>query len=465
MVFSSMVFIFLFLPIVCMLYYAIPNLTYRNVILCASSLFFYAWGEPSYVVLMLFSIMFNFICGRAIEKSVWHRKAWFVFTVVVNVLLLCVFKYTGFIVRNVNVLLPIDIPVPSITLPIGISFYTFQALSYIIDVYRREVRAQRNIIDLTLYISLFPQLIAGPIIRYSDIRDEIEYRTVSFTEVIDGLMQFITGLAAKVIIANNMAVVADSVFADYKNASAIVMWLAAIAYTLQIYFDFSGYSRMAIGLGKMFGFHFTENFDYPYTATSITDFWRRWHITLSTWFRDYVYIPLGGNRGSTWMLIRNITVTWMLTGLWHGAEWNFILWGLYYAVLLLVEKIIIGKKRMKKIPAWLGRCVTMFFVVIGWVLFKTTNSADIPSVFIRLFTPSHVSTVQYFAEHAAVLSKLLLLPIAVAAALPLWKKWTKSNHRKNKGYAVEITVACVLFVISICMLVASTYNPFIYFRF
>ncbi len=461
-----MIFIFAFLPILCILYYLVPDRAYRNVLLCAASLLFYAWGEPRYIFLMIASITANYFFGLLIERSgaVNKRKLFLALAVVCNILALGFFKYSGFFIKNFNILFHTSFHMQNLPLPIGISFYTFQALSYIIDVYRQKTQAQKNFLNLMLYISLFPQLIAGPIVRYTDIENEIRERRESFDSFINGLEQFIIGLAAKVIIANNMAVIADAVFADYKNANAAILWIAAAAYTFQIYFDFAGYSRMAIGLGRMFGFHFPQNFNYPYLANSITEFWRRWHITLSSWFRDYVYIPLGGSRCSRIKLVRNILITWMLTGFWHGAEWNFILWGLYYGLLLLIEKLYTGRL-MAKLPAAISTALTLFFVIMGWVLFRTTNSSDLFSIFTRLFTPAAVSTGQYIAEHADTMSKLFFFIPAVGASLPQLRTLYRKLHSSTGGFAVELFCMICLFVLSVCLLIASTYNPFIYFRF
>jgi len=465
MLFSSLTFIFIFLPVVCALYFVWNNRLYRNVLLCAASLLFYAWGEPVYIFLMLFSIVLNYASAIFIDrwKGQPRRKVLFVITVVLNLLLLGFFKYVPFFIRNVNFFFHANLKVPQIALPIGISFYTFQALSYVIDVYRKKVSAQKNVLHMALYISLFPQLIAGPIVRYTDVAKEIGDRSETFDDFIAGLKMFMVGLGAKVILANNMAVVADSVFADTAKASTLVLWLASLAYTLQIYFDFAGYSRMAIGLGRMFGFHFPENFNDPYTADSITEFWRRWHMTLSSWFRDYVYIPLGGNRCSAQRHIFNILVTWLLTGFWHGAEWNFMVWGVYYGLLLVAEKYAVmplrqklsassdNKARAVKIASWI---VTLFFVVFGWVLFRTESLNSLASVISHLFTRSSISTATYFAEHADNMSKLFFMIPAVACCVPACKKIFSNTY-----------VALAVFVLSACMLIASTYNPFIYFRF
>jgi alginate O-acetyltransferase complex protein AlgI len=467
MVFSSMVFIFLFLPLLCAAYFLMPGRVWRNVLLCCASLLFYAWGEPRYIVLMLISIAANYCFARVIDRdgvSDSRRIILLVAAVSVNLAILFFFKYAGFFTAVVNSAAGTSFSVISVPLPVGISFYTFQALSYIVDVYRRKTAAQKNFLNLTLYIALFPQLIAGPIVRYTDIEAEINCRKETFGDFIAGLEQFIVGLAAKVVIANNMAVIADRIFADYKNTSTAVLWIAAIAYAFQIFFDFSGYSRMAVGLGRMFGFHFPENFKYPYTACSITDFWRRWHITLSSWFKDYVYIPLGGNRGSKVQLIRNMLITWMLTGFWHGASWNFILWGAYYGVLLIIEKIWLGRI-LEKLPRFVTIPVTLFFVCIGWVLFRTTAVHDIPVLFVRLFTPSTISTVRYIAEHADIFGRMVFFIPAVLASTSVLKPIYERMHQTTAGYGIELLIIFFLFFISVCLLVASTYNPFIYFRF
>jgi alginate O-acetyltransferase complex protein AlgI len=466
MLFSSMIFIFVFLPVLCVAYYSVPSRSYRNILLCAASLLFYAWGEPRYILLMMASIAVNYLFGIQIEKNTSHsgRKLFLILAVICNLGALGFFKYAGFFVRNINYFCHTSVYDPGFPLPIGISFYTFQALSYIIDVYWKKTEAQKNFLNLTLYITLFPQLIAGPIVRYIEIENEINNRHESFNNFINGLKQFIIGLAAKVIIANNMAVIADTIFKDYKNSSCMILWIAAIAYTFQIYFDFAGYSRMAIGLGRMFGFHFPQNFNYPYISGSITDFWRRWHITLSSWFRDYVYIPLEGSRCSRTKFIRNIIITWMLTGFWHGAEWNFILWGLYYALLLLIEKLLTGKI-IAKLPRLLTIVISMFFVVIGWVLFRITGIADLGNILYRMFTSSDISTRQYIAEHASVMSKSFFFIPAVIASTPVLKTVYGKIHVYTAGFAVELFCIICLFVVSVCMLVASTYNPFIYFRF
>lgn len=475
MVFSSLYFIFIFLPAITALYYVAkkicPNkIIIRNIILCLCSLFFYAWGEPLYVLLMLLSIICNFFFAKSRSKAV------FIIAIIFNLIFLFFFKYLGFAIENLNKMLSVlsqeaaPLKVPQLKLPIGISFYTFQALSYIIDVHRKKVEPQKNLISLALYISLFPQLIAGPIVRYTEIEREILERNDTFDNLINGLKDFILGLGCKVILANNLAVVADNILDSPELACSGIVWLSLISYAFQIYFDFSGYSRMAIGLGKMFGFRFPENFNYPYCADSITDFWRRWHMTLSGWFRDYVYIPLGGNRVSVIKHIRNIIITWLFTGFWHGASWNFVLWGLYYGILLIFEKYvtfrIVEKLPQEKMPYKIGkiliRLAALFLILFGWALFRMENLTQLSTVLKKLFiadTSASVSLIEFISQHADTCSKLIFLIPAVVCSLPVYKL----IFRKSEVF--ELIWCFVIFAISVCLLVASTYNPFIYFRF
>ena len=377
MVFSSIFFLFTFLPLSLLLYWMSPA-KIKNFTLLAVSLFFYAWGEPVYVLLMIASILTNFVFGIFIESELIKekravRRALFISAVVFNILILGFFKYYGFLAENINALFNADIAYSELPLPIGISFYTFQVLSYVIDVYIGKVRLQRNPVSFALYVTMFPQLIAGPIVRYSDIESQLEQRNVSAAKFGEGAQRFIQGLGKKVLIANSMGALWDITQAmDMTGISVFSAWLGIIAYTFQIYFDFSGYSDMAIGLGKMFGFEFMENFDHPYISRSVTEFWRRWHISLGTWFREYVYIPLGGNRCSRIRQIRNIMAVWMLTGLWHGASWNFVVWGIYYGCLLLIEKMFL-KKLIDNAPAIISHVYCMLAVIIGWVLFASRD--------------------------------------------------------------------------------------------
>ena len=463
MVFSSFTFLFLFLPITLFFYFIVKNRKWRNVILCLFSLLFYAWGEPVYILLMLFSIVFNFFGAILIDKSK-KRKLLLAGVVSINILALVIFKYTGFLINNVNSIFNITIKNPNIILPIGISFYTFQILSYVIDVYRKEVPVQRNIIKLATYISLFPQLIAGPIVRYQTIADEIDNRKESSELFVSGLRRFIIGLGKKVIIANKMALIADLLYGNVYGLGMASLWIAAISYTMQIYFDFSGYSDMAIGLGKIFGFHFLENFNYPYIANSITDFWRRWHISLSSWFKDYVYIPLGGNRCSKLKHIRNILIVWMLTGLWHGASWNFVLWGLYYGLLLILEKYVF-KKLLDKMPKVLKHIYTLFLVIIGWVLFRVENFKDLLYSLKNMFSFKSSNLFELLLNNTEILYSLLFIVIAIFAAIPLYKKFTEKIKDNKLLTILNDGLLYFIYIISIINLIASTYNPFIYFRF
>ena len=370
MVFSSTIFLCIFLPLVILGYYICPRKG-RNFFLLIASLIFYAWGEPKYVLLMIFSIIINYVFGLLMEK---HRqnsrrlKLMLVLSVVIDIGLLCVFKYTDFIISNMNAAFGASFDLLKLVLPIGLSFYTFQAMSYTIDVYRNDVKVQRNIIDFGMYITMFPQLIAGPIVRYADVAEQLHERRVTTQDFSEGSMRFVVGLGKKVLLANQIGALWSEIYALGGSSSALMAWLGAIAFTFQIYFDFSGYSDMAIGLGRMFGFRFPENFRYPYQSVSITDFWRRWHITLSTWFREYLYIPLGGNRRGFARQALNLFIVWTLTGFWHGAGWNFILWGLYYFVILFVEKLFL-LKALDRAPKPVRHIYSLLLIVLGWVIF------------------------------------------------------------------------------------------------
>lgn len=367
MLFSSNFFLFTFLPGVLILYFLSP-VRFRNFILFIASLFFYSWGEPVYVFLMLFSAAFNYAMALDInkeQKKGGSGKSTLVFTIIINLFILCFFKYYGFLMDTVNSLFHIDIKYTALPLPIGISFYTFQALSYIFDVYWKNVKVQKSLLKFSLYLSLFPQLIAGPIVKYKDVALQLDNREHSGEKFGKGSKRFIMGLAKKVILANNFGLLYTTITSGNDSLTVLTSWLGIIAYTLQIYFDFSGYSDMAIGLGHMFGFDFMENFNYPYISESVTEFWRRWHISLSTWFKEYVYIPLGGNRVKVSRHILNLLIVWSLTGLWHGASWNFIVWGLYYGVLLIVEKYFIGKY-IKKAPAFFRHIYALLIIMTGW---------------------------------------------------------------------------------------------------
>lgn len=473
MVFSSIFFLFTFLPLSLLLYWMSPA-KIKNFTLLAVSLFFYAWGEPVYVLLMIASILTNFVFGIFIESELIKekravRRALFISAVVFNILILGFFKYYGFLAENINALFNADIAYSELPLPIGISFYTFQVLSYVIDVYLGKVRLQRNPVSFALYVTMFPQLIAGPIVRYSDIESQLEQRNVSASKFGEGAQRFIQGLGKKVLIANSMGALWDITQAmDMTGISVFSAWLGIIAYTFQIYFDFSGYSDMAIGLGKMFGFEFMENFDHPYISRSVTEFWRRWHISLGTWFREYVYIPLGRNRCSRIRQIRNIMAVWMLTGLWHGASWNFVVWGIYYGCLLLIEKFFL-KKLIDNAPAIISHVYCMLAVIIGWVLFA---SRDIESAAAYLGVMSGASGnvlvdnafIYYLKSNAVMLVISLLFSTGIFREIFEPEEISDKIRTRVSHSAAVILHAFILFM-STAYLVTETYNPFLYFRF
>lgn len=470
MLFSSLTFLFGFLPLLIFFYFLSKNRKIRNIVLLIFSLLFYAWGEPKYILLMLLTVFIAYIGGIFIdkyerEKKFLAKKTVFICSLILLIGNLFFFKYTNFLITNTNSLLNTEFDKLNILLPIGISFYTFQILSYVIDLYRKKIKVQKNYFSLALYVSLFPQLIAGPIVRYETIEDEIDNRKESIDDVICGVKRFIIGLAKKVLIANQMALIADSI---YNNLSptygTAIVWLGTFAYTLQIYFDFSGYSDMAIGLGKIFGFHFLENFDYPYISKSITEFWRRWHISLSSWFRDYVYIPLGGNRVNKAKWIRNVLIVWGLTGLWHGASWNFILWGLFYGLLLLFEKTIFGNF-FKKTPHVIQWLYTMFIVMIGWTLFRANNFNDIMFLIKNMFIFNKTEWTIILANNASIVNSFIFFIPAIIFSFPVVKQLDK-KYGNNLIYSIiSCTILLILLVTCIVFLTSSSYNPFIYFRF
>lgn len=474
MLFSSSVFLYLFLPITLFGYFVIfrKSRKWQNIFLLFVSLFFYAWGEPKFVLIMLLSIFMNWAFGLLVDKqkSKENKKYGKVIigcTVVFNLAILFVFKYLAFSAEVVNELFNVDMKLPNIALPIGISFFTFQAMSYVIDVYRDRGIVQKNILNVGLYISFFPQLIAGPIVRYETIAEQIENRRETLNDFADGFARFIIGLSKKVLLANNFAVVADGLFdslADGTSISVASAWLGAICYTLQIFFDFSGYSDMAIGLGKMFGFHFLENFNYPYISRSVSEFWRRWHISLGTWFRDYVYIPLGGSRVNKPRLVFNLFVVWLLTGIWHGANWTFIIWGLMYFILLTIEKLTgFGKFLEKsKIFNWI---YTMFFVVLGWVLFRSNSIVDAVIYFKSMFgVNSNVLCDETFKEY--FLQILIYLVFGILFSFPFIPKIRGKLKKYCSLYDVcYVVIMMALLIVSISNIVSDSYNPFIYFNF
>ena len=471
MVFSSLVFVCIFLPVVLILHSAIKNRKVQNGLLLAASLLFYAYGEPVYVLLMLASAMLNYVIALALEKQ--RKKVWVALAVVVNLLLLGIFKYTGFLLTNLNVLLGVNIPVPQISLPIGISFFTFQALSYVIDVYRGDVAVQKNYAKVLLYISFFPQLIAGPIVRYKDIAEEIDARTISVRQTAFGLRRFIIGLGKKVLIANAMGAAADYMFNHgAANLNIVGAWIGAIAYLMQIYYDFSAYSDMAIGLGKMFGFHFKENFNYPYIADTVQTFWRRWHISLSSFFRDYVYIPLGGNRKGKLRTVLNRVIVFFLTGLWHGANWTFVIWGLFHGMFLLLEEFV---PFIKKLPKVLRHVYTLLAVTIGFVIFRADTMGEAVVFIGKMFSGFDFSaaTVSYTVQ-ALTPWFIAMLIAAIIGCAPISKLADSVRALENKETLTKrenilqtatFVLAVLLFVWCIIRLAGGSYNPFIYFRF
>lgn len=471
MVFSSLIFLFLFLPIVLIFYY-LSNEKLKNVVLLLASLFFYAWGEPKYVFLMIASIICNYIFGIKVSSDdAKEKKLWLIIAVIFNISLLGVFKYSNFLIDNINSLLHLNISIPTIPLPLGISFFTFQTMSYVIDVYRNSSRLQRNIYNLALYISLFPQLVAGPIVRYETVDEQINSRVHTINKFSVGINRFVIGLGKKVIFSNNLGLVADSIFAtNMSDLSTMEGWLGIICYTLQIYFDFSGYSDMAIGLGKMFGFDFLENFNYPYISENVSEFWRRWHISLGSWFRDYVYIPLGGNRVSHIKQYRNLFIVWSLTGIWHGADWTFVTWGLYYGFLIALEKAFL-QKYLDKLPKLCRHIYLILLVMIGWVFFRAENigqAYEYIKVLMGLGENSiwNISFLSYINESG------FIVILAIIFATPILHKIKWKIELRNKKlidnrftYALHsISLMSIMFIV-VVILINSTYNPFLYFRF
>ena len=458
MLFSSNVFLFAYLPIVLLLYFISPRWL-RNPVLLVVSLFFYGWGEPVYLFLMIGTILVDYGFGAWIHaRHSQGKSAKLVLAtgIATNLLILGYFKYAGFLAQQLLPLFP-DLKVPQITLPIGISFYIFQSMSYIIDVYRKDAPVQKNVLTLGTYVTLFPQLIAGPIVRYGDVADQLECRKENISDFASGVILFLLGLGKKVLLANPMGNLWNLLQAQPGTAAA---WVGIAAYALQIYFDFSGYSDMARGLGRMLGFEFLENFNYPYISRSITEFWRRWHISLSTWFKEYVYIPLGGNRHGIIRQIGNILIVWALTGLWHGASWNFVLWGLYYALLLIVEKTFL-LRYLQKLPAAVGHIYATVSVLLGWALFYFEDLGALGSFLAKLFVPA-ASTAQ---GTSLMLAFLPILAVSIFAATPLAKGFLAARAEKSFVRWGRLAVAAVLMVLCVAALASQSYNPFIYFRF
>ena len=469
MVFSSIVFLFAFLPAVLFSYFVLaPNRVFKNYVLLIFSLLFYAWGGFRLVPLMLYSVVTNYFFGRMVTHTA-TKRVWMIVAIVSNIGMLFYFKYVSFLTENLHQLFP-SFPLVDIVLPIGISFYTFQGLSYVIDVYRESVPCEKNPANVALYIMLFPQLVAGPIVRYSTIASEIKCRHESICGVSAGFQRLLFGLGKKVLIANQIGLLADTVFKQSEDyLSTGLVWLGILAYSFQIFFVFSGYSDIAIGLGEIFGFHFLENFDYPYISASITEFWHRWHISLSTWFRDYLYIPLGGNRVTKKRHILNLLIVWSLTGLWHGAAWNFLIWGLYYGIILIAEKYLLGGY-LARLPKYFQHLYALFFILIGWLLFRATDLTQILTFFKAMFG----SAADGFWNHQAtylilqyrwdfIIALLFSLPIYPTARWLLTKSNTKlSNFILNWGIPF---FALGVGYLSVMNLLASDFNPFIYFQF
>lgn len=488
MVFSSLVFLCIFFPVVFCLHSAMPSIKVKNMLLIIASLVFYAFGEPVYVILMVISAFLNYLCAILMEKA--NRKAVLIAAVIINIGILSVFKYTGFFITTINSALHLELHVPQITLPIGISFFTFQALSYVIDVYREQVETQKNFSKVLLYISFFPQLIAGPIVKYRDIALEIDNRSADISEMALGLRRFILGLAKKILIANTMAVTADHIFGQgFDSLNIIGAWIGAIAYTMQIYFDFSGYSDMAIGLGRMFGFHFKENFKHPYSSLTIKEFWRRWHISLSSWFKEYVYIPLGGNRKGKVRTGINKFIVFFLTGLWHGANWTFVVWGLFHGAFSFLEEFV---PSLKKLPRVILHIYTMLIVTVGFVIFRSDTLSFALTFIGKMFTGFEFSAASMsFACQQMTPFFIAMLIAAIIGCGPILFLTAKvsgfhsidgpvaanangelsceasglSSKKENFVQLILYAVSFVLLLWCIIRLSGGSYNPFIYFRF
>lgn len=454
MVFSSELFLFYFLPFILLIYNICPK-KYKNFVLFVFSLVFYSWGEPIYVLLMLFSTFNDFFLGNQIYKNLDNNKSkkFLIISIIVNLFILGFFKYSDFIISILNNIFSLSLKYLDLPLPIGISFYTFQTMSYSIDIYRRQAKPQKRIIDFGLYVCLFPQLIAGPIVRYNEIEKELVDRKENLK---DGIEIFILGLSKKILLANNIGILWDSL-REY-NSSYIGAWGAIIAYSFQIYFDFSGYSDMAIGLGKMFGFNFNINFNYPYISKSITEFWRRWHISLGTWFKEYVYIPLGGNRKGIKRQILNILVVWILTGIWHGANFNFIIWGFYFGIILLIEKLLLNKI-WDKIPNFIQHIYSLFLIIIGWAIFAIEDFNEFFIFFKSLFINNSIYDSFSLYE---ILNNIGLIILCILFSTPIMNK---IYGRFSKNCIFKNLILIVLFILNIAFLVSSSYNPFLYFRF
>lgn len=471
MVFSSVLFLFRFLPIFMICYFLVPR-KMKNLVLFLGSLVFYAWGEPVYIFLMLFSTISDYVWGRLIEeyRGKDHSRIFLLCSIGINLFILGFFKYADFLLQTVNTVFGTSIPLLKLPLPIGISFYTFQTMSYVIDVYRGDTKAQRNILQFGVYVTMFPQLIAGPILKYHQVERYLQDRRIDLDAISYGAKRFVTGLAKKVLLANNLGLLWKQVTELGTDQMSVLMaWLGIAAFALQIYFDFSGYSDMAIGLGAVLGFHFPENFNYPYVATSVKDFWHRWHISLSTWFKEYVYIPLGGNRKGLPRQLFNILVVWMLTGIWHGAGWNFLFWGLWFALFLILEKLFLGEV-LESVPKVFGRVYTLAVVLISWVFFALESPGEILAYLQAMFGMNGVGPVNSLAMFLSN-EYLVLLVIALVACLPLGSRLVHALKSSKTGPAMalyrlgEKVIPAVLLLLSVAYIVDASYNPFLYFRF
>ena len=461
MIFSSITFLFFFLPIVLAIYYIVPK-KFKNLVLLISSLCFYFLGEPDYIFLIIFSIISTYIFGLLIDKYRDYSKIFLVISICVSVGILVYFKYINFIIENINLVIKNKIDFIYVVLPIGISFYTFQMISYNIDVYRGQAKVQKNILKLAMYISLFPQLIAGPIVRYTTIENQLENRTHTLEKFSNGIRRFVIGLGKKVIIANVLGELSNKFLAS-NDVSVLFFWMYGISIMLQIYFDFSGYSDMAIGLGKMFGFEFLENFNYPYISKTVTEFWRRWHISLSSWFRDYIYIPLGGNRVSKLKWIRNILIVWILTGLWHGASWNFVIWGLYFGILLLVEKLFLNKF-LEKIPNIFKR---VYLLIIGMISFIIFNGEGVSQILRNIGGLVGIGGVPLISSESLYYLKsyFIVLLVGIIGATPLVKNIIQSKKLSKIANYLEPVFLIIVLIISTSYIIDGSFNPFLYFRF
>ena len=463
MVFASITFLYYFLPIFLIVYFIVPK-KYKNIVLLIFSFIFYFYGEPKYILLMLLEVLFAYFMTLSLEKN--KSKSLLTVMISFHLILLCIFKYFNFIIDNINTIFSSNITLLNIVLPIGISFYTFQIISYEVDVYKGKIKASKNLLEFMTYVFLFPQLIAGPIVRYENINKELKSRKVTFEDFSNGVNRFIIGLFKKVVIANNIGELCNTLVGS-DEVSVLLYWILGISYMLQIYFDFSGYSDIAIGIGKMIGFKFPENFNYPYIADSVTNFWRRWHMTLSSWFRDYVYIPLGGNRVSTLKHIRNIFIVWILTGLWHGASWNFIIWGLYFGIILIIEKYFLNKV-LEKLPKVIRIIYTLFIVMISFIIFSSDNLSSAFTIIKGLFSFNSLSLYNSFILYY-IRSYLIILIIGIILSTSLIKNVIfKLRNKKFLNNIINIIQVIVIFIILLIvtsMLIDSSYNPFLYFRF